>query len=263
MASPGPGGAAAVDLTARLLALPQDDRAGWRALAALWGVDAGPLTAPDTCQALRGRGLRCYRSAASTLAQLQQLDRPGLLLLHLPGGAPRVARLVALGPGQVVLAGDLADDLAGDPAGTLPGNQPGDRLGNPRGDRPGASAGERSGARSGDPPLLRLPRAELARWWRGEFATLWRPPPGYADVLQPGASGPAVDVLARGLAQLDQQAPPVPGQALAGALAARLAGFQVAQSLRPDGLAGPTTFMHLNRATGVAEPRLRVAPLER
>ena len=31
---------------------------------------------------------------------------------------------------------------------------------------------------------------------------------------------------------------------------------QLAQGLRPDGIAGPTTFMQLNRATGVDEPRL-------
>ena len=30
----------------------------------------------------------------------------------------------------------------------------------------------------------------------------------------------------------------------------------MAQGLRPDGIAGPTTFMQLNRATGVSEPRL-------
>jgi general secretion pathway protein A len=65
-----------------------------------------------------------------------------------------------------------------------------------------------------------------------------------------------VDALARGLAAWRQVAPPAPGQGLSGALAEQLAGFQVAQSLRPDGIAGPTTFMQLNRVQGVAEPRL-------
>ena len=32
--------------------------------------------------------------------------------------------------------------------------------------------------------------------------------------------------------------------------------FQTAQGLKADGIAGPTTFMLLNRATGVDEPRL-------
>jgi general secretion pathway protein A len=37
----------------------------------------------------------------------------------------------------------------------------------------------------------------------------------------------------------------------------QVSSFQLSQGLRPDGLAGPTTFMQLNRATGVDEPRLR------
>lgn len=223
----------AADAMPALLALPQDEQPGWRELATQWGVDAAALTGPDICQALRAQQLRCYRSNNITLAQLQQMDRPGLLLLHLPDGqngqigAPRWARLVALGPQQVVLAN-----------------------------------GSKADARGGPPPLV-LPRAELARWWRGEYSTLWRPPQGYAEVLQPGARGPAVDALARALALFHSQAPPSADQVLTGALAASLAGFQVAQNLRPDGLAGPTTFMHLNRATGVGEPRLRSGPPER
>ena len=104
---------------------------------------------------------------------------------------------------------------------------------------------------------------QLARLWRGEFATLWRCPPAYGDPLTPGARGPSVDALARGLAAWRQVAPPAPGQGLSGALADQLAGFQVAQSLRPDGIAGPTTFMQLNRVQGVAEPRLTPLLAER
>ena len=213
---------AAVNAQANALALagaPRDDLAGWRELAALWGVPAADLGPGEPCAALRARQLRCYRSGGSTLAQLRQWDRPGLLQLHLGDGPPRVLRLVALQAGQVVLA---------------LGQQP-----------------------------LTLPLADFSRLWRGEFATLWRPPAGYAEVLQPGASGPAVDALAAALATSQGELVPAPGQALAGALAGRLAAFQVAQSLRPDGWAGPTTFMQLNRATGVAEPRLAAAPLER
>ena len=108
-----------------------------------------------------------------------------------------------------------------------------------------------------------LPLEGLAGRWRGEFATFWRPPEGYAEALQPGARGPAVDALAGGLAALRQQPAPAPGQVLVGALADQLAGFQMAHSLRPDGIAGPTTFMQLHRALGLAEPRLATDPPER
>jgi general secretion pathway protein A len=97
---------------------------------------------------------------------------------------------------------------------------------------------------------------ELARLWHGGFATFWRAPQGYVSPLAAGARGPAVDSLAAGLARLHDEPPPAPGQALAGSLLARLAAFQLAQGLQPDGVAGPTTFIRLNRALGVDEPRL-------
>ncbi|WP_341892989.1 AAA family ATPase [Variovorax sp. YR752] len=96
---------------------------------------------------------------------------------------------------------------------------------------------------------LSLPLASLAAVWRGEFATLWRTPPGYAD-------GAPVDWLSAQLAAAQgEPAPPAPTRFDA-ALRKRLDAFQVAQGLKPDGLAGPLTLMLINRATGVAEPRL-------
>ena len=41
-------------------------------------------------------------------------------------------------------------------------------------------------------------------------------------------------------------------------LKARVSNFQRAHGLQPDGVAGPTTFMQLNRLSGVDEPRLLV-----
>jgi general secretion pathway protein A len=96
---------------------------------------------------------------------------------------------------------------------------------------------------------LSLPLTSLAEVWRGEFATLWRTPPGYAD-------GAPVDWLSAQLAAAQgEPAPPAPTRFDA-ALRKRLDAFQVAQGLKPDGLAGPLTLMLINRATGVAEPRL-------
>jgi general secretion pathway protein A len=104
---------------------------------------------------------------------------------------------------------------------------------------------------------------DLARSWRGEFTTLWRAPEGYAGLLTPGAQGQAVEALAQGLAAERRLPAPPAGQALDRALATQLATFQRAQGLKADGIAGPTTFMQLNRALGVAEPRLVDLPPER
>ena len=108
-----------------------------------------------------------------------------------------------------------------------------------------------------------LPVEMLAILWRGEFTTLWRAPEGYSQLLEPGARGLAVDVLARRLATLRNEPLPSPGQVLSGPLAARLSAFQVANGLMTDGIAGPTVFMQLNRLQGMSEPRLQADPAER
>ncbi len=97
---------------------------------------------------------------------------------------------------------------------------------------------------------MSLPLPELAALWRGEFATLWRTPPGYDD-------GAPVDWLSAQLAAAQGEAPPPAPTRFDAALRNRINAFQVAQGLKPDGLAGPVTLMLINHATGVAEPRLQ------
>ena len=98
----------------------------------------------------------------------------------------------------------------------------------------------------------------LAQWWRGDFATLWRSPPGYPGARQAVNSPVVAEWL---VARLDSlpAAPAAATREGAPDLKARLYQFQLAQGLIPDGRAGPMTFMQLNRAAGLAEPRLRPA----
>jgi general secretion pathway protein A len=218
---------AAADESALLPLLPApgpgvftaDEARAWRDLAPAWGWQVPAAMAADPCLAARAQQLRCYRTAAGTLLQLRQLDRPVLLLLREGDGPPRHAQLESLGAARAVLS----------------------------------SGGQR----------YAVSLDALAQLWRGEFATFWRAPDGYQRLLEPGASGPAVDALAQGLARLRQAPVPPAGQVLAGELASRLVGFQLAQGLKPDGLAGPTTFMQLNRSLGVVEPRLAALAQER
>ena len=93
----------------------------------------------------------------------------------------------------------------------------------------------------------------LASLWRGDFATFWRAPPGYAGRLVDANSGALAAWVARQLAALHGQ----PVAASDAEWKAQVSAFQLAQGLKADGLAGPTTFMQLNRATGSDEPRLR------
>ena len=99
----------------------------------------------------------------------------------------------------------------------------------------------------------------LATLWQGDFATFWRAPAGYSAMLAAGSNGPVVDELAAQLAALDGAPAPGAHQTFDAALKARVNAFQLAQGLKP-GKAGPTTFMQLNRARGVNEPRLVSPP---
>jgi general secretion pathway protein A len=107
-----------------------------------------------------------------------------------------------------------------------------------------------------DQQAVRMPLSALASVWRGDFATFWRAPEGFRAKLTVGQSGTSVDWLAARLSDVDR-GPAVPEPArLDAVLQARLQAFQMSQGLKPDGIAGATTLMLLNRAAGIQEPRL-------
>jgi general secretion pathway protein A len=102
-----------------------------------------------------------------------------------------------------------------------------------------------------------VPVSTFLKVWRGDFVTFWRAPPGYVQSIVDGNTGPLVDGLATRLAIAQGEPVTAEKRAYDAAFKAKVAAFQQAQGLRPDGVAGPTTFMRLNRVTGVDEPRLR------
>ena len=100
-----------------------------------------------------------------------------------------------------------------------------------------------------------VPLAALAGVWRGDFATFWRAPAGYV-----GSTAALTAPVAEWVGTRLQSLPAVATAAgIDAPLRARVYVFQMAQGLTPDGVAGPMTFMQLNRATGVDEPRLAAA----
>ncbi|MGV3570753.1 MAG: AAA family ATPase [Ramlibacter sp.] len=100
--------------------------------------------------------------------------------------------------------------------------------------------------------------AALAQRWQGDFGTLWRAPEGYrGERANDGSRGPAIRWVATRLATLKGAPPPQAEPALDPALKSEVRAFQLAQGLPADGRPGPLTYMQLNRASGVDEPRLR------
>jgi general secretion pathway protein A len=101
-----------------------------------------------------------------------------------------------------------------------------------------------------------ISRLMLSRHFGGEFVTLWRAPPGFDRNVQSGDQGPEVDWLAVQLAKLNGVNPPPSGQPFGPRLQRQVREFQMAQGLFVDGIVGPVTAMHINRAAGMDEPRL-------
>lgn len=91
--------------------------------------------------------------------------------------------------------------------------------------------------------------------WDGRFSLLWKMPPGYRLVRR-GDSGTAVDWLWRQLALVDGEPAATSTVRFDEDLERRLKRFQISVGLRPDGIAGERTWIHLNSATGTDVPHL-------
>ena len=83
----------AADLLALFGSAAQVENDAWRQLALDWKLS---LTDADACLAAQRSQVHCFRSAGSTLAMIRQLDRPGLLTLHLEAETPVYAVLTGL-----------------------------------------------------------------------------------------------------------------------------------------------------------------------
>jgi len=103
---------------------------------------------------------------------------------------------------------------------------------------------------------LQVPIALLTTAWRGDFTTFWRVPAGYSVPLAIGSQGVLVDAVGAQLAEGQGASAPAPDRVFDAAMRSRVAAFQQVQGLTPDGVAGPTTLMQINRASGVVEPWL-------
>jgi general secretion pathway protein A len=103
---------------------------------------------------------------------------------------------------------------------------------------------------------FQVPLALLTSAWRGDFTTYWRVPAGYSVPLALGSHGILVDAVGAQLATVQGAPAPAPEHVFDATLRSRVAAFQQAQGLTPDGVAGPTTLMQINRASGVTEPWL-------
>jgi general secretion pathway protein A len=94
-------------------------------------------------------------------------------------------------------------------------------------------------------------------YWTGEYLILWRPPPIYYRLMARGARGKDVAWLKNRFAALHSE--PAGAEQVAtfdGQLHERVTAFQSAQGLKPDGIVGARTLIHIN--TAISDPAVPV-----
>lgn len=82
------------------VALLRSEAEAWLELGPLWGQT---LSGGEACAVALQHRLQCYRTPRMTLHGLRQLDRPGILILRLPGEAPKRALVTAITSETVTL----------------------------------------------------------------------------------------------------------------------------------------------------------------
>jgi len=98
---------------------------------------------------------------------------------------------------------------------------------------------------------ITLPTGEVERFWDGPFVTVWKSPVASSLPLQVGMSGRDVLWLRQQLGAADGLAGAA-GQIFDEELKQRVAAFQQAESLTPDGIAGEETLVRLAAARSVS-----------
>ena len=97
---------------------------------------------------------------------------------------------------------------------------------------------------------------DIGREWDGGFTVVWKPPRPGIVAVGPATTGNDVVWLWQRLATLNGDSTPPRGQAYDDALAARIAAFQRAHALEPDGIAGAETLAKLTSVLDPAAPAL-------
>ena len=94
---------------------------------------------------------------------------------------------------------------------------------------------------------LEVSRADIEASWYGSYTVLWQTPPGYARSLRRNDRGPAVAWLRAQLGEATSAALPNPRSDLFDVdLQSAVIAYQREHGLRPDGIAGPRTLIHIH-----------------
>jgi len=103
-----------------------------------------------------------------------------------------------------------------------------------------------------------IPFNQLALQSHNDFTLLWKTPQGYQGPVRPGHQGRLVALLAQQVTQaLNQSWIGAPRTVYDETLKEQVKTLQRQQGLNPDGVAGPMTWIHINRLNHPNTPSLR------
>jgi general secretion pathway protein A len=98
---------------------------------------------------------------------------------------------------------------------------------------------------------------EIALHWLGEYIILWRVPKGYKDYIQYGSRGHLVNWLDEQLSLVQERQMQLTNDPIFDDKFVQwVKDFQIVRGLKPDGIVGPKTLIHLNSAIGKGDPIL-------
>jgi general secretion pathway protein A len=98
---------------------------------------------------------------------------------------------------------------------------------------------------------------ELSRYFNGQLVTFWQAPQSFREKVRSGFQGDDVNWLAAQMAKLNKQPEPSAPQTYNKNLSNQVHAFQLVHGLPADGVVGPKTYMFINAAVGIKEPRLQ------
>lgn len=99
--------------------------------------------------------------------------------------------------------------------------------------------------------------SEIKKHWLGDYTLLWKPPEHYREEIYPGSAGAGVEWLDRQIAFIQGEPEKKQWKKIYdGELLRKVKAFQLDRGLKPDGIAGPLTIIHLYNAEGSDEPVL-------
>jgi general secretion pathway protein A len=170
---------------------------------------------------------RCFSTERASLAQLRQINRPGLLAIYDAQGRRRYVLLLGLDDESLHLAQLI-------PVGGIYPGRPSNLLGR-----------------------WRVSASALAPHWRGEFITPWALPEALQTLPLAGSALPPSDsAQAQALEAVFKEAGVGAGSNATPNLDMQLREFQLLKGLTPDGRLGSATLMQIARLAMPEQPRL-------